>query len=236
MPELRRDLVTNRWVVIATERAQRPTDFGSEPVEPDKGVCVLCPGHEKLTPPEIWVARDSGGPNQPGWKVRVVANKFPALRVEGTLDPEGEGIYDRMNGIGAHEVIIESPDHTRPLEEHSVEHIGLVLSAYKDRTLDLHRDSRLRYILIFKNVGRLSGATLSHGHSQLIATPVTPSAIKTKLAGARDYYERKERCVFHDILRQEQRDGRRVVYENGGFLVFCPFASRFPFETCILPK
>lgn len=236
MPELRQDLVTERWVIIATDRARRPTENGCAPTKTDEANCPFCAGREKSTPPEIWVARSSGGPNQTGWKVRVVANKFPALRVEGQLDREGDGIYDRMNGIGAHEVIIETPDHKMELEDQPIEGIATVLTACKERMLDLLRDERLRYILMFKNVGRQAGASLSHPHGQIIATPTTPSRVKRKLDGAREYYRRKERCVFHDILRQEQRDGRRVVYENGGFLSFCPYAARFPFELCILPK
>ena len=236
MPELRQDLVTERWVIIATERARRPTETRSEPVKSDDSNCPFCGGHEAQTPPEIWVARSKGGPNQPGWNVRVVANRFPALRVEGQIDREGEGIYDRMNGIGAHEVIIETPNHATELEDQPVEGIATVMTACKERMLDLLRDERLRYILMFKNVGRQAGASLSHPHGQIIATPITPSRVKRKLEGSRDYFLRKERCVFHDILRQEQRDGRRTVYENGGFLSFCPYASRFPFELCILPK
>ena len=236
MPELRKDLITEGWVIIATDRAKRPQEFSSPPSEPESHVCPFCPGNENQTPPELWAARPSGGPNQPGWKVRVIPNKFPALRIEGEMNREAEGIYDRMNGIGAHEVIIDTPDHNQALEEQPVADIALALRACKERVVDLQRDVRFRYILIFKNVGRAAGASLKHSHYQLIATPVTPSRVKAKLAGARDYYQRKERSVFHDILRQEQREGSRVVFENAGFLVFCPFASRFPFELCFLPK
>jgi UDPglucose--hexose-1-phosphate uridylyltransferase len=236
MPELRKDIITDRWVIIATERARRPQDYARPPDEADQSDCPFCAGQEAKTPPEIWAARDAGGPNQPGWKVRVVPNKFPALRIEGEINREGEGIYDRMNGIGAHEVIIETPNHNCALEDQSVATIALSLRACKERMLDLLRDDRFRYILVFKNVGRSAGASLSHSHCQLIATPVTPLRIKEKLVGAREYFDRKERSVFHDILRQEQRDAARVVFENEGFLVFCPFAARFPFELCLLPK
>ena len=236
MPELRKDIITERWVIIATERAKRPHDFRSPPAEVDSNDCPFCPGNEHQTPPEIYAVRTGGGPNGPGWQVRVVANKFPALRVEGEMNREAEGIYDRMNGIGAHEVIIDTPEHQRALEEQSIEHIGLALTACKERLLDLQQDTRFRYLLVFKNVGRAAGASLSHSHYQLIATPVTPRNVKAKLNGARDYYDRKERSVFHDILRQEQRDATRLVFESDGFLVFCPYASRFPFELCILPK
>lgn len=236
MPELRKDIITGGWVIIATERAKRPHDFRSAPAEPDKSACPFCPGHESQTPPELWVRRDSGGPNQPGWKVRVIPNKFPALRIEGEMNREADGIYDRMNGIGAHEVIIDTPVHNQAFEEQSPADMAVTLTACKERMLDLQKDVRFRYILAFRNVGREAGASLSHSHFQLIATPITPPRVKTKLAGAMDYYQRKERCVFHDILRQEQRDTRRVVFENAGFLAFCPYASRFPFELCVLPK
>jgi UDPglucose--hexose-1-phosphate uridylyltransferase len=236
MPELRKDIVTERWVIIATERAKRPHDFRSPPAEVDDNQCPFCPGHESRTPPEIHAVRAGGGRDTAGWQVRVVPNKFPALRIEGEMNREAEGIHDRMNGIGAHEVIIDTPDHRQALEEQESDHIALALTVCKERLLDLQKDARFRYLLVFKNVGRAAGASLSHSHYQLIATPVTPRNVKAKLTGARDYYERKERSVFHDILRQEQRDGSRVVFESPGFLVFCPYASRFPFELCILPK
>ena len=236
MPELRKNIITESWVIIATERAKRPQEFTNPASEPDEPFCPFCPGNESKTPPELWGVRESGGPNQPGWRLRVIPNKFPALRSEGEMNREAEGIYDRMNGIGAHEVIVDTPDHNQALEEQAVADIALGLKACKERVLDLQRDARFRYILVFKNVGRDAGASLKHSHYQLIATPVTPSRVKAKLAGAREYYQRKERCVFHDMLRQEQREGRRVVFENDGFLVFCPFASRFPFELCLLPK
>ncbi len=236
MPELRKDIITEGWVIIATERAKRPQDFSRPPNEPEPQVCPFCPGNESQTPPELWAVRTGGGANQKDWKVRVIPNKFPALRIEGEMNREAEGIYDRMNGIGAHEVIIDTPEHSQALEEQTVSDIALGLRACKERMLDLQGDPRFRYILIFKNVGREAGASLRHSHYQLIATPVTPSRVKVKLAGARDYYQRKERSVFHDILRQEHREGSRVVFENAGFLVFCPFASRFPFELCLLPK
>jgi UDPglucose--hexose-1-phosphate uridylyltransferase len=236
MPELRKDIITDRWVIIATERAKRPQEFTAPPGEPDQRVCPFCPGQEGQTPPELWAARTSGGPNQPGWKVRVIPNKFPALRIEGELNREADGIYDCMNGVGAHEVVIDTPDHNQALEERPVADIALALTACKERMIDLQKDVRFRYILVFKNVGREAGASLHHSHYQLIATPVTPYSVKAKLLGAQDYYQRKERCVFHDLLRQEQRDGRRIVFENPGFLAFCPYASRFPFELCLLPK
>jgi UDPglucose--hexose-1-phosphate uridylyltransferase len=190
-----------------------------------------------MTPPEVLSYRQNGSaPNGPGWDVRVVPNKFPALQVEGGLDREGDGIFDRMNGIGAHEVIIETPDHDRPFAAMSEPEIERVLSAYRERILDLKRDVRLKHILVFKNHGGAAGATLDHPHSQLIALPIVPEFVREELDGARQHFEVKERCVFCDIIRQELHDGRRVVQENADIVALAPYAPRFAFETWLLPK
>jgi UDPglucose--hexose-1-phosphate uridylyltransferase len=237
MPELRKDPVVGRWVIIATERGKRPTDFHPEPLTDDTGFCPFCEGHEDKTPPEILAFRNGHHhPNGPGWDLRVVPNKFPALRIEGEMGKAGVGMYDKMNGIGAHEVIIETPDHLKKFHMHSPQSLAMVFEAYKNRLLDLNKDRRFKYILIFKNEGRHAGASLSHPHSQLIATPVTPKRVREELEGAKDYYNYKDRCVFCDIIREELSQGTRVIYENDAFVCFCPFASRFPFEMWILPK
>ncbi len=236
MPELRKDPVIGRWVIIATERGKRPSDFAVEQEVVDKKGCPFCEGSEDKTPPEIYALRGNSKPNGPGWEVRVVPNKFPALRIEGDLDKVGVGMYDRMNGIGAHEVIIESPSHGKKLESLSIETLSKVFEAYKIRMLDLQNDHRFRYIIVFKNEGLAAGASLSHSHSQLIATPVTPKRVKEELEGAQEYFKYKDRCVYCDIIREELHQKARVVYENKDFISFCPFASRFPFEVQILPK
>jgi UDPglucose--hexose-1-phosphate uridylyltransferase len=225
-------------VIISTDRQKRPNDFVFERARvTGREHCPFCPGHEAMTPPEIMSYRQNGGaPNTPGWEVRVVPNKFPALQVEGTLDREGEGMFDRMNGIGAHEVIIETPDHDRTLAAMSEPEIERLLSAYRDRMQDLKRDFRLRYILIFKNHGAAAGATLEHTHSQLIALPVVPDFVREEIDGARRHFAAKERCVFCDIVREDLRDGRRVVLENAEIVALAPYAPRFPFETWLLPK
>jgi UDPglucose--hexose-1-phosphate uridylyltransferase len=238
VPELRKDPVTGRWVIISTERRKRPTDFrlerssvlGSE-------YCPFCEGREDMTPPEVLAFRNHGGaPNSPGWDLRVVPNKFPALQVEGNLDREGEGLFDRMNGIGAHEVIIETPDHAKTLATMSEPEIERVLWAYRERIVDLKRDIRFRYILIFKNHGAPAGATLEHSHSQLIALPIVPDFVREELEGAKRHYAAKERCVFCDIIRQETTAGRRVIHENADIVALAPYAPRFPFETWLLPR
>jgi UDPglucose--hexose-1-phosphate uridylyltransferase len=238
VPELRKDPVTGRWVIISTDRQKRPNDFVFERARIiGREHCPFCPGHESLTPPEIMSYRQNGGsPNAPGWDVRVVPNKFPALHVEGMLDREGEGMFDRMNGIGAHEVIIETPDHDRTMASMSEPEIERVLFAYRDRIVDLKKDFRLKYILIFKNHLAAAGATLEHTHSQLIALPIVPDFVREEIEGARRHFADKERCVFCDIVHQDIRDGRRVVVENADIVALAPYAPRFAFETWLLPK
>ncbi|HEV8540256.1 MAG TPA: galactose-1-phosphate uridylyltransferase [Nitrospiraceae bacterium] len=239
MPELRRDPIVGRWVIISTERAGRPRDFvHTEPRrDPSVAVCPFCPGQESLTPHEILAYRPQGGtPDGPGWSVRVIPNKFPALHIEGDLGREGIGLYDRMNGVGAHEVIIETPDHKTTLADLPTKRLEDVLWAYRDRIVDLKRDLRLRYILVFKNHGAAAGATLEHPHSQLIALPVIPTSMMEEVEGCQAHYQQKERCIYCDILRQEISDRVRVVAENPEFVTVTPFAARFPFEMWLLPK
>jgi UDPglucose--hexose-1-phosphate uridylyltransferase len=239
MPDLRRDPIVGRWVIISTERIGRPHDFmQAQPARPmSTAICPFCPGQERLTPKEIMAYRPQPAePNAPTWTVRVVPNKFPALQVEGDMGREGVGLYDRMNGIGAHEVIIESPGHTESLADLPAKKIEDVLWAYRDRIIDLKKDLRFRYILIFKNHGSAAGATLEHSHSQLIALPVVPTSVMDEIEGCRAHFEQKERCIYCDILRQELGSGARLVAENPEFVCLTPFAPRFPFEMWILPK
>lgn len=237
MSELRRDPIIGRWVIISTERGKRPSDF---PKHEDNNLgkpCPFCPGNESLTPSEILAYGEPGRHrNTSGWWLRVIPNKFPALSVEGTLNRHGEGMYDKMNGLGAHEVIIETPDHTKGLADLSDKHVEDVIWAYRDRIMDLKRDIRMEYALIFKNCGHAAGATVAHSHSQLIATPIVPKRVREEINGAKSYYEYKERCVFCDIIKQEMALGTRIVAENEDFVALCPFASRFPFEVWVLPK
>jgi UDPglucose--hexose-1-phosphate uridylyltransferase len=237
LPEFRKDPVTGRWVIIATDRGRRPADFSRQQVLP-KGdrFCPFCPGNEQKTPPELLAYRQSGGPNEPGWTLRVVPNKFPALRVEGDFDRQGDGLYDKMNGIGAHEVIIEAPEHHVTLGDMPEKRAEDIFWAIRDRFLDLKKDRRMRYILAFKNHGEAAGATLEHSHSQLIALPVVPRRVQEELEGAKRYYDLKERCIFCDIVRQELSTGSRVVLETEQFLAICPYAARFPFEIWVLPR
>lgn len=239
MPELRKDPITGRWVIIATERGKRPNDY-RRPVETrrtDPSVCPFCPGNEGETPSEIFALRATGSfTNTPGWTVRAVPNKYPALRIEGDLNREGLGVYDKMNGVGAHEVIIETPNHHEDLVDLDEFRIADVLHVCQLRVNDLMNDERFRYVMLFKNQGEMAGASLEHAHTQLIATPVVPKLVLEELNGARYYYNHRERCIFCDIVRQEISDGDRVVDQSPHFVALSPYAARFPFEVWIMPK
>jgi UDPglucose--hexose-1-phosphate uridylyltransferase len=237
MPELRKDPVLGRWVIISTERAKRPLANGTYQIQRKGGFCPFCEGNESHTPPEVLAYRNNGSAKDAqGWSLRVVPNKYPALQIEGALSREGEGIYDRMSGIGAHEVIVESPQHDMTLSKMSEQDIENVFWACRDRVIDLKKDKRLRYIMIFKNEGEAAGASLEHTHSQLIALPIVPKRTLEMINGAKGYFNYKERCVYCDIIQQEKEEGSRIIEENNHFVALAPFASRFPFEMIILPK
>ncbi len=236
MPELRRDPVLGRWIIIAQERGKRPSDFIIAESPTVGGFCPLCPGNEKTTPKEVQAyGRESEIPDSPGWQVRVVPNKYPALVIEGELSREAEGLYDKMNGIGAHEVIVESPHHDHAFSEQSPEEMAVVLGAFRDRIRDLEQDDRFRFVLVFKNFGKAAGASLEHSHSQLVALPVLPRKIESELTGALAYYKYKERCIYCDIIQQELKQDVRVVCKNESYISITPFAPRTPFEMWILP-
>jgi UDPglucose--hexose-1-phosphate uridylyltransferase len=228
MNELRCDPITARWIIVFLDKIAQPSDFVIEPHKKNKDGCPFCWGNEAMTPPEIIAHRKFGSQNGPNWSVRVVPNKFPALRIEGELNKEGIGVFDMMNGIGAHEVIIDTPDHFKETEE--------VVWAYLARSTDLRQDKRFKYILIFKNYGNSAGASLEHPHSQLIALPIIPKRVQEELHGASRYYDYRQRCVFCDIMREELTDKDRIIYNGDRFVAFCPYVSRFAYEVWILPK
>lgn len=238
MAELRRDVINGRWVIIDIDNNRKVLEFEKEEHHTKTPVtCPFCYGNEHMTPPEIDAHREGKTEaNTPGWSTRVVPNKFPALQIEGNLDKKGIGLYDISNGIGAHEVIVENPDHNKEmcdLLDHDVEK---VIWAYRDRSIDLKGDRRFKYILIFKNYGRSAGTSLEHPHSQLIALPMIPKSVKEEIRGAQNYFGYRERCIFCDMLSQEVQDAERLIVENKSFLSFAPFASRFPYEAWIVPK
>ena len=238
MPELRKDPVIDRWVIIAAERSRRPNDFASEGETPSSSFDPFGPGNESKTPPELMqIGRPEGAPpNSEGWRVRVVPNKFPALTTEGELDRQGLGMFDKMNGVGAHEVVIEHPNLEWNFAEATEQEARDILDAYVARVLELRTDARLMHTLIFRNHGVVAGASLAHPHSQIISTPIVPAQTKEVLDAAHNYYLQKERCVFCDLLRQETSMRDRIVEENEHFVVLSPYAARFPFELQIYPR
>jgi UDPglucose--hexose-1-phosphate uridylyltransferase len=199
-------------------------------------LCPFCEGHESSTPPEIWAYREpKTAPNSPGWKVRVVSNKYPALQIEAAGKRIGVGYYDMIEGTGAHEVIIETPQHDLSLPDLPPIHVKWNLLAYRERLRDLYKDPRFRYALVFKNHGKRAGASLAHPHTQLIATPIVPRNVFIKLDAARKHYESKERCLICDLIQQEISTGSRIIAQQNRFVAIAPYASRFPFEIFIAP-
>jgi UDPglucose--hexose-1-phosphate uridylyltransferase len=237
MPEFRKEPISDRWVIISTERAKRPVDHGSTGEVSDAGACPFCAGHETMTPPEILVLHsESEPPNSRQWSVRVVPNKYPALVRDGSGIQIVDELYAAQAGIGAHEVIIESPSHLTDMALLSDKQFETILRAYSDRITDLRGDRKLRCVLIYKNQGPEAGATLEHVHSQLIGLPMVPKQVLEEIGAAKTYYASKKRCVFCDVIGNETKGRERFVIENDRFVVVCPFAPRFPYETWILPK
>ncbi len=233
-PELRKDPITGIWVIIA-DRGGRPSGKLEERELPPEG-CPFCPGNEHMTPPEIYAVRPDGGEaNGPGWQIRVVPNRFKALDADMTLVREGVGMYDKMSGCGAHEVIIETPDHYGLLCSMPRDQVVRVLETYRARLEDLRRDPRFRHVIVFRNYRLAAGASLRHPHSQVIALPIVPKLVKDKLISALEHFRSKERCIFCDVIRQEMYDAQRIVAQNEHFIAIVPFAARFPYETHIYP-
>ena len=237
MPQLRKDPILKQWVIISPERGKRPSDFKKVEVKLDDAEsCPFCEGHESMTPPETMAFRTAGtAANSKGWWVRIIPDKSPILIPDGDSNREGIGMFDAMNSIGVHEMVIESPDHTTTISNATTTQVKEIVWAYKQRLLELKKNPRYKHFMIVKNHGAGMSA-LSHAHSHIIATPIIPKRIEEELEGAREYFHYHDRCLFCDIVRQESKDLSRLVYEDDKFIVFCPFASRFPFEMEIAPK
>lgn len=217
--ELRKDPITRSWVVAGHPEREK--------VRPDP--CPLCPEHEVET--RQLLALPANGP----WQVRAYPHFRPFYRIEGDPGRTAEGIYDRMESIGAHEIVVETRDHSRKLADMSDEEIERVLDAYALRIADLKRDARFKYVTVFKNQGDQSGEEWPHAHSQITATTFVPRRILYELRSAREWYRERERCVFCDILRQEIRQAKRIVDSVGDYYAFSPYASRVPFEVWLIP-
>jgi UDPglucose--hexose-1-phosphate uridylyltransferase len=237
MPELRQDPITGGWVIIAIERNKRPSDFTTRPEEKKGGVCPFCKGNEKLTPPEITAYREAGTrPDEPGWWIRIVPNRFPALENKNKSLEIRRNFFTSMNGTGAHEVIIESPEHEQSLEQNDLVQVQEIFRAWRDRYNVLMAKEAIRYVQIFKNEGAIAGASLEHPHSQVIATPLIPAVIKNELDGASAFFMDRGLCPYCEMIAHEEAAGERLIAGNQHFIAFCPYASRFPFEFTIIPR
>jgi UDPglucose--hexose-1-phosphate uridylyltransferase len=238
MSQLRYDPTTADWVIFAPSRALRPHQPhpAAPPAVTIPGQCPFCPGNEAFTPPEIYAVRGPG-PNVPrNWRVRVVPNKFPALRIEeDTRRIEETHAFHYMGGCGAHEVVVESPDHEVFLGQQSIEQIELVLRTVQLRHQDLMRDRRFQSIIVFKNHGEAAGTSLAHPHWQVIATPVVPRLLREKLAVAAEYFDRTGDCLYCVALRDELATDKRILAKNDEYVALLPYASHVPFETWIVP-
>jgi UDPglucose--hexose-1-phosphate uridylyltransferase len=232
MPQLRKDPIIGRWIIIATERAKRPKDFKHLTEGPPEKECPFCKGKEDMTPPEIFSIRDKDN----NWRIRIIPSKRPFVQLESDFWRKGKGPYDLINAIGSHEVVIETPEHIANMADLEESFIKDVFYAYCVRFKELEKDTRIKYVLAFKNYGwAAGGGRVKHSRSQLIATPVNLKRVKEELEGAKFYYDCHERCVFCDIIRQELETKERIILEENGFVAFVPFASRFPFEVWVLP-
>lgn len=245
MPELRQDPITREWVVIAVERGKRPHDFQApgekarqECLDQQRPSCPFCMGNEAKTPPEVAAYRENGTKaNTAGWRVRTVPNRFAALKMEGERQRREIGDFFRMmDGVGAHEVIIETPNHCDTIGRMSDEQVEGVALMYLDRFRALKGDARFESIILFRNRGTRAGASLLHPHSQLIATPMVPGMLRRRLEMSFRYYDDHGACVYCRMVEREKEEGLRMVLENDDYVAFEPFASRVPFETWIVPK
>lgn len=236
MSELRKNHITTGWNIIASERGKRPNDYRRQPDKKEESDCPFCEGHEQETPLEVFALRTDGSqPNKPGWRVRVVPNKFPALSLEGKAVLKQEGLFNWIPGVGRHEVVVDTPRHDGFINKLSDEELKDVLITLKLRILDAQKDPGLKYVQIFKNYGPEAGASRIHPHTQLIALPVVPQTIRDELLTAYEYFQETEHCLFCDTIQQEKEKKLRIVSENDAFICFAPFSSRVPFELHILP-
>ena len=237
MSEFRQDPVTGRWVIIAPARDARPRYIEIPSDQKRSEPCPFCAGNESMTPPEVWAARYANTkPNSPGWRVRVVPNKYPALQNSGERFAKKVGLYQAMSGVGVHEVIIESPEHVVNMSALREEQIVDILCAYRARLRILKNDRRWGYLLIYKNHGERAGATFEHVHSQLVAMSFIPREAQDEIDGIHRHFESTRRCIYCDIIQSESEHGERLVFKSDRFLALCPFAPRFGYETWILPK
>jgi UDPglucose--hexose-1-phosphate uridylyltransferase len=236
MPELRHNVLNKQWVIIATERAKRPEEFAKKKTE-KKAIpsfvpnCPFCPGNEKLTPPETFVVPGAGG-----WQVRVSPNKFAALSYVGERNRFIKGMSRNVSGVGIHEVIIETPDHSKTTALLTDSEVETIIHTYLNRFDFASKDSRVEQVTLFKNHGESAGTSLEHPHSQMIATPVITSQVRDRLINSLHHYDEFSECIFCRVLELELKDAVRIVLETSHFVSYVPYAALTPFSMLIMPR
>jgi len=236
MSELRFNQISQEWVIIATDRAKRPQDF-IKPAEERivlpqyKPDCPFCPGNEAKTPRESFRLGD-----EKAWRVRVAANKFPALSPQEKQKRSLDGMFWSLSGYGVHEVIIEHPKHNMLIPLMSVNEVRDIIQTYKDRSQAIQQVPGIESIVIFKNHGAKAGTSLEHPHSQIIATPIIPPQLRKRITQAMQYFDQTGKCVFCQTLAEELRAGSRIVFESEHFVSFSPYAALSPFHLWIFPR
>ena len=235
--QYRHDPLQDRWVISAHERANRPTELPGLGAPEARMHCPFCPGNEAETPPAVVTIPSSvGNRESSSWDLRIVPNKYPALRPGPSPERRTEGFYDLIPGVGAHEVVIETPRHVSHIADRSPEEVELLLGEYQSRIRTLSENPDHRYVLVFKNHGAAAGATLSHPHSQIMAISVTPEIVASEVRSSQDYFATHGRCLTCAMLEHELAHEKRIIALNDDFVALCPFASRFPFEVLISPR
>jgi len=245
MSEFRRDVLTGQWTIIAEERQARPKDLRMKSDElSDGSICRFCPGHEKETTPEVRAVRlTSPLPDSPGWSIRVIPNKFPILQSSfshGVLVQHEKNTLGRFDealaGNGIHELVISAAEHWKDASTYTVDHWDLLLAVCQQRIHELLHVKGIKHVILFENRGAMAGASQSHPHLQLLASPLVPNNIIAKLCNARVHYTKTTRCLFCDLLKREEREGTRMVMTEDSYCSLAPYASRVPYELLILPR
>lgn len=238
MSELRYDPIKRTWVILAAQRGHRPSHYHSPSQSlPEPKSCPFCSGNEKMTPPEVYSHRSSDtAPDSPGWRVRVVPNKFPALDKKLSCEPYIEGIHSRIPGFGTHEIVIETPVKNRQMADMDDVEVAEILAVFRERMRTHFSDGRFKTVILFKNHGKAAGASLVHSHTQLMALPVIPNNVASQLESFEEHRSEKDRCLMCEILEKEVREGDRVVVNESGYMVLAPFAASSPFQLNIVPR
>ncbi|KAA3603916.1 MAG: galactose-1-phosphate uridylyltransferase [Calditrichaeota bacterium] len=239
--ELRKDPFSDGWVIISPDRNFKPSDFKVEEIKPEinsyETKCPFCPGNEGETSVEIRALGRNDTENISEWAIRVVANRFPALKIENKLSFDNlNKVHNRIGGMGAHEVIIESPEHNLEFHTFSNEKRKEILEVFRERIEDLYKDYRFAYVQLFRNFGKDAGASLVHPHSQIIAVPTIPKRGMEEIKASENFWKTYSECIFCAKINNNENFQERVILENDEFIAFVPYAARFAFETWIMPK